>query len=158
MTNQKPNFKRKQYYVMPKFQNHFMRVLMFLALLIFGGLIYPQYRIISSYVDRVQARELEAHGNLESNLGIGQLSTSEIQELALIRNSTFMYNTIFIFATCLIFGFYGSHRLGGPIYKTILYLRKYRNGEETSPLIFRKGDFFIELADEVNETLHNKKS
>lgn len=150
-----PPFIRRQYYVLPKFQNHFMRVMIFQAVLIFGGLIYPQYRILSSYIERVQTRQSETQATA-SQVGIGDLTTTDIQDLALLRNSSLMYGSIFIFASCLIFGFYGSHRLGGPIYKTILYLRRFREGNKVEPLVFRKGDFFYELADEVNLTLQNR--
>jgi hypothetical protein len=161
MANPNSPFKRKQYYVLPKFQNHFMRVMLFQAVLIVGGLLYPQYRILSSYIDRVQARQSEVQSTNSDrshvDVGLGNLTTSDLQDLALLRNSSLIYGSIFIFASCLIFGFYASHRLGGPIYKTILYLKKYRDGHDLEPLKFRKGDFFYELADEVNLSLQTKK-
>lgn len=156
----KKKFDRTQYIVLPKFQNHFMLVALFQALLIFGGMIYPQYRIWSSYIDKVQARQaekVEATDVPVVSAADLSLPADDVQELILMRNSSFFYSAIFTFITCLFFGFYVSHRLGGPIFKTIQYLRSYREGKETPPLSFRKGDFFHELADEVNHALQEKK-
>lgn len=80
----------------------------------------------------------------------------ELQEMTLMRNSMALYSTIFVIATGLIFGFYFSHRFAGPIYKTIQYLRSYQKGQHLGKLSFRTGDFFHELADEVNNSLQEE--
>jgi hypothetical protein len=162
LTSNKKPFARKQYYVLPKFQNRFMLVMFFQALLIFGGMILPQYRIWTSYIEKVHARQIEqmaAPGNT-SGLSSGPVVTgdSDVEQLILMRNSSFFYSSVFIFVTCLVFGFYCSHRLAGPVFKTIRYLQNYREGKANQPLSFRDGDFFHELADEVNSVLQEKKS
>ncbi|MGZ5278474.1 MAG: hypothetical protein ACXWC9_00930 [Pseudobdellovibrionaceae bacterium] len=136
-------------------------VAFFQALMIFGGLIYPEHRILTAYIEKVAAKANESATTFESQskrlLPI-QLNGSheDVQELILMRNSATLYASVFILLTSLIFGFYCSHRLGGPIFKTIRYLRDYRNGKELPKLSFRSGDFFQELAEEVNEALQIK--
>ncbi len=55
-----------------------------------------------------------------------------------------------------------SHRLVGPIYGLKLYLARYlearARGESISPVEFRKGDFFQDLAIQVNEALLSSPS
>jgi len=131
-----------------------MMVALFQALMIVGGLIYPEHRMLTAYIERVEARSQQSE-----TVRDGSESTTvnaEVQELILIRNSATLYSTVFILLTCLIFGFYCSHRLGGPIYKTIRYLREHRESKSVPKLSFRNGDFFHELADEINETLKPK--
>jgi len=131
-----------------------MMVALFQALMIIGGWIYPEHRILTAYIERVEARSQQS---VLTPDGLASATVNaEVQELILIRNSATLYSTVFILVTCLIFGFYCSHRLGGPIYKTIRYLREYRESKSVTKLSFRNGDFFHELADEINETLKTK--
>lgn len=44
-----------------------------------------------------------------------------------------------------------SHKIAGPMYKLKTYLTNIKNGGEISPLYFRKGDYFADLADDVND-------
>jgi sensor histidine kinase YesM len=43
-----------------------------------------------------------------------------------------------------------SHKIAGPMYKLMNFLRDIRNGGEIRPIFFRDGDNFHEVADEVN--------
>ncbi len=68
---------------------------------------------------------------------------------------------LFIFLVLLQIGFTGltfficiffSHKIAGPLYKLQKHLGKIRNKETHSKLTFRKGDYFQDLAEEVNMT------
>jgi signal transduction histidine kinase len=57
--------------------------------------------------------------------------------------------TCLTFLTCIFF----SHKIAGPLYKLKKHLREIRSNGISGHLSFRKGDYFIDLADEVNITL-----
>src|SRR5690606_25964788 len=44
-----------------------------------------------------------------------------------------------------------SHKIAGPMYKLKTYLLNIKNGGEITPIFFRKGDYFSDLADDVND-------
>jgi hypothetical protein len=127
-------------------------------------MIVPQYRILTDYIEKVQAAQQisqsQAGGEPQvihvTDLSPVSGSGEDVQQLILLRNAMVFYSSAFIFITCIVFGFYCSHRLGGPIYKAIQYLRAYREGKKKEKLLFRDGDFFHELAEEINQTLHDK--
>ena len=56
--------------------------------------------------------------------------------------------TCLTFFICVFF----SHKIAGPLYKLQKHLRLLREGEHPGKLFFRKGDYFPELADDINET------
>lgn len=133
-----------------------MAVALFQVLLFVGGMIIPQYRIFSSYINKKEAKVKDVVSRSVDKAATApapDIESEELQELILMRNSTLLYSIVFVSATSLIFGFYFSHRLGGPVFKTIQYLRNYREGQKVGPLSFRNGDFFHELADEMNLVL-----
>ena len=59
--------------------------------------------------------------------------------------------TCLSFFICVFF----SHKIAGPLYKLQKHLRLLRNGENPGKLFFRKGDYFLDLADDVNQTIEN---
>lgn len=46
-----------------------------------------------------------------------------------------------------------SHRIAGPMYKLKMYLNSVRESDKLTPVVFRKGDYFLDIASEVNHTL-----
>jgi hypothetical protein len=64
---------------------------------------------------------------------------------------TFLVFVIFIFFT---------HKIAGPLYKLKNHLASIREGNPISPLTFRKGDYFEDVAEEVTlflETVANNQ-
>jgi hypothetical protein len=55
------------------------------------------------------------------------------------------------FCACIFF----SHKIAGPMYKLQKYLRGIREEGMKDRLFFRKGDYFSEIADDVNVTLEH---
>jgi hypothetical protein len=51
-----------------------------------------------------------------------------------------------------IFTIFLSHKIAGPMYKLTSHLEGIRKGGEVKPVFFRSGDYFHEVADEVNLT------
>ncbi|MBD66888.1 MAG: hypothetical protein CME62_16920 [Halobacteriovoraceae bacterium] len=46
-----------------------------------------------------------------------------------------------------------THKIAGPIYKLTNYLEEVRHGGANYPLTFRDGDYFSEVAEEINLTI-----
>jgi hypothetical protein len=63
-----------------------------------------------------------------------------------------------IFIICIFF----THKIAGPMYKLQKFLAKVREGGGYDKIYFRNGDYFHEVADDVNKTFeylrddHNK--
>lgn len=57
--------------------------------------------------------------------------------------------TCLAFLSCIFF----SHKIAGPLYKLKKHLAEIREHGAKGHLFFRKGDYFLELADEVNLTM-----
>jgi hypothetical protein len=58
--------------------------------------------------------------------------------------------TCLTFLSCIFF----SHKIAGPLYKLKKHLTEMRNnGGVHDPLFFRQGDYFLDLADDVNQTV-----
>ncbi|MGB0454901.1 MAG: hypothetical protein ACPGJV_14420 [Bacteriovoracaceae bacterium] len=60
-----------------------------------------------------------------------------------------------IFVSCIFL----THKIAGPMYKLKKFLSGVREGRENGKIFFRKGDYFVDVADEINLTLeHLNKS
>jgi hypothetical protein len=57
--------------------------------------------------------------------------------------------TCLTFLACIFF----SHRVAGPLYKLKKHLAEIRTNGIKDKLFFRKTDYFLEVADEVNQTM-----
>ncbi len=83
---------------------------------------------------------------------------SFIQEME--SNVIWLFLGVFIISTAVTFyyGFHVTHKVYGPIYAIKNYLKKIINNEDVPELKLRKGDYFADLQDTVNETItHLKK-
>jgi signal transduction histidine kinase len=73
------------------------------------------------------------------------------------KKSAFMWTMVLwsVGITLLVFSsiIFITHRIAGPIYKLQKYLRGIREGTENDRLYFRKGDYFMDLAQDVNLTM-----
>jgi sensor histidine kinase YesM len=68
---------------------------------------------------------------------------TQILHLLIVLQALFMLITFLI-------SIFTSHRIAGPVYKLMQYMRGAAKGRLTPDLHFRKGDHFSELADEYN--------
>ena len=48
-----------------------------------------------------------------------------------------------------------SHRIAGPLYKLQKHLRSIREGFNPGKLFFRNGDYFQDVADDLNDTIEH---
>jgi nitrogen fixation/metabolism regulation signal transduction histidine kinase len=58
-----------------------------------------------------------------------------------------------VFTMLLMAGLVVTNRICGPIYRLQMQIRKVRNAENPSPIRLRKGDEFMDLAEEFNQMM-----
>lgn len=99
---------------------------------------------------------------------IEQIQLSQLPEtdplIASMANFTKMINITviallgFSFIMFAIMGLIVSHKSAGPIYSLTQHLRRIRSNKKVEPINFRKGDYFQELAEEINEFIDYTKT
>ena len=132
------SYSRKIYLINPKFQ---IRFSLYACILVFiTSLIYPFsiYELMGNIV---------AHFALK-NPEVAVYYSGKRDTLITLLMLLHLGLTALTFFACVFF----SHRIAGPIYKLSKHLRLIREGSKPGRLFFRKGDYFLELADEINET------
>ena len=136
--------KRKIIVVNPKFQ--------FKVSLLIAGLV-----IISSSIFPLMIMDL-----FEEYMQLAIKYQPDIKAALLEKRSAF-FKTMFFWElgfVVLVFTFllFVTHRIAGPIYKLQKYLSGIREGTESGKLFFRKGDYFMDLADDINLTIESLRS
>ena len=89
---------------------------------------------------------------------IFQLNPDNVEELKANRDQLLLFLVIMEIAiTGIIFviSIFISHKIAGPLYKLKTYLNNIKDGGEITPIYFRKGDYFMELADDVNDFMQS---
>ena len=111
-------------------------------LIILSNLAYPI--IIYQYIEY-----LINFINETSTFKDFDLAEERQQVLTMLVTSHVIYAAL-IGVLCIFF----SHKIAGPLYKLKMFLTNIREGSSDREVHFRKGDYFLEIADEVNKTLH----
>ena len=133
--------KRTVFLVNPKFQIKFS--LYICVILFLSSLIYPItiYELIDKFIIYLQANNSE---NVQAILDKRQ---SLIAILALWQ--------LGFIGLVFITSIFMTHKIAGPIYKAKKFFKLVREKKTNGELYFRKGDYFHELADEVNKTFRS---
>lgn len=131
-------YKRTTYIINPKFQIRF--AIYICVIVCISSSIYP-LTIYDIYVDFMQFAALKSPEKL---MGLEQKKDALIFILALWQLGL----TSLIFIISILFG----HRIAGPIFKVKKYLTAIRKNKVHGKLSFRKGDYFQDLADDLNLT------
>lgn len=129
------SYKRNIFIINPKFQ---FRISFFLCFLVFiSTIFYPVtiYEIIESFIEATPSKAA---------------SLEETRTMLFLILGLVQVGVLGLIFVCTIFV---SHKIAGPMYKLKNYLISIRNQEHFGPVFFRKGDYFPEIADELNETL-----
>ena len=111
------------------------------ALIVLSNLAYPV--IIYQYIEY-----LIKFINETSSFRDFNLEEERQQVITLLMVSHIVYAAL-IGILCIFF----SHKIAGPLFKLKKYLTEIRQGNPIEKVYFRKGDYFLEIADEVNETI-----
>lgn len=127
--------KRNIFIINPKFQYRFSFIICSLVLL--GSLVFPA-TIWDLFDKFISLQPENAYKYEEARNGLIFLLL--IVELSIV-------GIVFVISILL------THKVAGPLYKLGNYLYEVRNGGANYPLTFRDGDYFPEVAEEVNLTL-----
>lgn len=129
-------YKRSIFIVDPKFQIKFsllMCLIVLIATSFYPMVIYQVLTNIAEKFPKSKSSLEEVQSNLKMLLILWQLGFG-----------------IVTFILCIFF----THKIAGPLYKLKRYLLSLRNGTADGELFFRDGDYFKDIADEVNETVN----
>ncbi len=124
-------YKRSIFLIEPKFQLKFS--LAVCSLIFLSSLIYPL--ILWDFFNEIANH----HGEIAKKLA--QSKDDFLIYLIIIQS-------IFIIVVFILFIFL-THKISGPLYKLKNHLSGIRNGDPISPLKFRAGDHFEDVAEEV---------
>jgi methyl-accepting chemotaxis protein len=125
-------YKRTIFIVNPKFQFKFA---LFLCLLVFVTSLFWPATIMSIY-DNLAAMQPE-----------------RMDEIYDMRNSllfTLGFIEFSVIGIVFVIAIFISHKMAGPMFKLKNYLRNISDGNPASELYFRKGDYFTDVADDIN--------
>lgn len=84
----------------------------------------------------------------------GKINPYEV--LSDVSYQLILWVSCILFATLLVIGSFGIfflHRIAGPVYRFRLTLRKINHGQLASPIRLRDGDYFTEVASELNAVI-----
>lgn len=135
-------YKRSVFLINPAFQLKFSLIVcsvIIISTLIYPVIIFDFFKLLVAQTPNVPENIVAAQKNLILYLVIIQV---------VITSLVFI---IFIFFT---------HKIAGPLYKLKNHLAAIREGNPISPLTFRKGDYFEDVAEEVTlflETVANNQ-
>lgn len=133
------NNDRKIYLINPKFQ---YKLSFYVALIVLmTGLIYPFtiYSLLDSIIANFSLKNPEiAQYYIEKRVVL--LSLLILVHLGLVAMT---------FLSCIFL----SHKIAGPLYKLQKHLRDVGTGKFSNKLEFRRGDYFQEIADDLNTAI-----
>lgn len=124
-------YKRAVYIINPSFQITFSLIVC--SFIIISSVIYPI--ILIDFLNEIASRYPEIAANMK-------LAQSDlILYIGMIQ--------IFVIVLVFIIFIFFTHRIAGPMHKLKMHLSKIRQGEPITPLTFRSGDHFHDVAEEV---------
>lgn len=133
------SYNRKIFLINPGFQ---LKLSLYISVIVFiSGLIYP---LTINQIFDVLITKFTL-----SNPEIAQHYAAQRSQIIIYLILMHLGFSLVTFCACIFF----SHRIAGPMYKLQKYLRGIRDGEARDRLFFRQGDYFLEVADDVNLTL-----
>jgi hypothetical protein len=89
-----------------------------------------------------------------SGFHFGKINPYEI--LAEVSSQLTLWISCILFATLVVIGFFGIfflHRVAGPVFRFRQILIKLNHGHIPPPIRLREGDFFMEVAEAMNQHL-----
>ncbi len=125
-------YKRAVYIINPSFQITFSLIVC--SFIIISSVIYPI--ILIDFLNELASRYPE----IATNMKLAQ------SDLILYMGLIQLFVIVLVF---IIFIFF-THRIAGPMHKLKMHLSKIRQGEPITPLTFRSGDHFHDVAEEVS--------
>ncbi len=139
--------RRKNFLIHPSFQKSFLRHILFLNF------------IICSIFYSAQCYFFWKLSDLGRSAGFPEdhvfFKFVEAQRGSL--NFIFILTVMIVSSLLMVLALFYSHKIAGPLCRLHQYMMDFANGKVSSPLHFRKSDYFVELADSTNTCLKNKE-
>ncbi len=135
------NHKRSRLLIYPAFQLRLIVGLVLSHLVLVGVFFLTQLIFFYYYKAIGQKMGLPADHMFYGFLGQQQ------QRMAFF----FVLASLVVMAMGALYSLLISHRVAGPIVRVMNYLNGYSQAQEPSPVRFREDDYFLELADAVNQ-------
>jgi hypothetical protein len=130
---------RKQFLINKEFQLKFIFFMITLAVVT----LLANFFVFQSYFKDFM--KLADESGLAANHPFRDLITYQKQTF----NQWFLYIALFNFIVITVCGLWMSHKIAGPIYRIVQSLRN----QVKMPIKTRKGDYFPELPDAINQYL-----
>jgi hypothetical protein len=124
-------YKRAVYIINPAFQITFSLIVC--SFIIISSIIYPV--ILIDFLNEIAVR----YPQIAENMKFAQ------KDLMIYLGGIQIFIVILVFIMFIFF----THRIAGPMHKLKMHLSKIRQGEPITPLTFRSGDHFHDVAEEV---------
>jgi len=134
-------YQRRIFVINPKFQLKFSFLVCFLFCV--ASIYYP-----ITLIDVLD--KFIAHVSLTDPAKIEKLVSYKNTLIFVLALFQLGFTALF-FIICIFI----SHKVAGPMYKLQKFLTGIRDGEEYGKLYFRKGDYFPEIADDINLTFNS---
>ena len=143
-TQSKHRRKRRQYLVNPQFQLRFMIYIALAVLLGFTIIYTSNLWYFSTLVSQGQELGLDpSHPYYEL-----------IEDQRKLLTRTYLIISGITFVLLMWAGLFLSHRIAGPLYRIESYMKQVTAGDvDLKPVHLRKGDFFPEIADILNDVI-----
>jgi len=135
---------RSKFFVSPRFQLMMICISFFLVTAIFSFYYFLQnfYFIETQrFIKSISIETVESFN-------------SEIYSLESFRDTSLLLTFIILSLLSIVYMLFLSHKIAGPIYKTIQWLKTAEAGDK---ILFRKEDYFQELPEELNKFSESKK-
>lgn len=134
---------RKAYLVNPDFQLKLIGYALFIALLTIGVFYLSNLYFFWKLIEVGKNSKFSPDHPFFMFIG----------EQKRLMNSVFLVTALISLGTLIVAGVFLSHRIAGPIYRLKIYLNAIVADQHFRELKFRKGDFFADLAESINQTL-----
>jgi quinol-cytochrome oxidoreductase complex cytochrome b subunit len=136
---------RKKLLINPRFQYSVMAYSIILFFIVIIILYASHNHFFNVFIDHAK----------EAGLADNHIYFKFLNEQKRIMNKVFFFSGITCFLVLFLGGLYISNKIAGPLYRLTNFLKAYQAHDKT-PLQFRKGDYFIEVQDAVNEFIAKK--
>lgn len=142
-----PPSNRKRVLVYPRFQLSIIGINIGLAL----------FMVLIFYIENVYLYSRFRESDLKNAQAFSQLYYTLASEKALV-NLIFTLTAVSIVVLMVIFGLILSHRVSGPLVKLKNHMDSIANGQQPTPVRFRKNDYFRDISESFNQMLERLKN
>ena len=146
---EKQQYQRKKVYIDPKFQRGAIIFYLVLAIISILQVFYFGWNNFDIVIR--EAEKLNLGNDHPFIVLMTQLKSSYVK--------LFLLSSVATLVGFIIGGLYFTHRIAGPIYKMKKHLAEFRESgaKKDTPIRLRDGDYFNDLADEINLLLEKVK-